>query len=154
MLNRRWLQYGMQRLAATLPILASVVVFTFVLMRLLPGDPATYFISSPNAGPVEIQALRVKLGLDRSLAEQLVIYVGDLFQGNMGYSLTTGQPVAKDILARLPASMELTAVAFLLVIIVSIPLGVAAATKPNSFLDHVSVRYRNLVHQRFRNFQF
>jgi peptide/nickel transport system permease protein len=128
----------MQRLAATLPILATVVVFTFILMRLLPGDPATYFISSPNAGPIEIQALRVKLGLDRSLAEQLVIYVGDLFQGNMGYSLTTGQPVAKDILTRLPASMELTAVAFFLVIMVSIPLGVAAATKPNSVLDHVT----------------
>ena len=79
MLNRRWLRYGMQRLAATLPILASVVVFTFVLMRLLPGDPATYFISSPNAGPAEIQALREKLGLDRSLVEQLVIYVGDVF---------------------------------------------------------------------------
>lgn len=138
MLNRRWLRYGMQRLAATLPILASVVVFTFVLMRLLPGDPASYFISSPNAGPAEIQALRERLGLDRSLLEQLVIYIGDLFQGNLGYSLTTGQPVSKDILARLPASTELTAVAFLLAILVAIPLGVAAATKPNSILDHIT----------------
>lgn len=138
MLNRRWLVYGMQRLAATLPILASVVVFTFVLMRLLPGDPASYFISGPNAGPAEIQALRERLGLDRSLPEQLVIYVGDLLRGNLGYSLTTGQQVSTDIMTRLPASTELTAVAFLLAILVAIPLGVAAATRPNSLLDHVT----------------
>jgi len=132
------IRYTISRLAAALPILAGVVIFTFVLMRLLPGDPASYFASGPNAGPAEMQALRDRLGLDKSLPEQLYIYVRDLLHGDLGQSLTTGQPVAKDILTRLPASMELTAVAFILAMLVSLPLGVAAATRPNSLLDHAA----------------
>ncbi len=138
MISSRWLVYGAKRLAATLPILAGVVVFTFILMRLLPGDPASYFASSPNATQAEREEIRQRLGLDRSMPEQLTIYVRDLLRGEMGQSLTTGQPVARDIVARLPASMELTIAGFLLAVLVALPLGVAAATKPNSLLDHIT----------------
>ncbi|MBM3569103.1 MAG: ABC transporter permease [Alphaproteobacteria bacterium] len=134
----RWLGYAARRLAMAVPILLGVVLFTFVLMRLLPGDPAVFFASSPNPSQAELLALRAKLGLDRSLPEQLAIYVRDLARGELGQSLTTGQPVARDLLARLPASIELTVVAFLLAMAVALPLGVAAATRPNSWLDHLA----------------
>ena len=134
----RWLAFGGRRLAASLPILAGVVVFTFVLMRLLPGDPASYFASGPNAGKAEIEALRERLGLDRSLPEQLVIYARDLARGELGQSLTTGQKVSRDILTRLPASLELTIAGFLLAVGLALPLGVAAALRPNSWIDHVT----------------
>jgi peptide/nickel transport system permease protein len=133
----RRLEIG-RRLLAALPILAGVIVFTFVLMRLLPGDPAVFFASSPNAGPEEVAALRKKLGLDRSLPEQLVFYLRDLAQGDLGKSLTTGQAVSADLLDRLPASLELTAAAFLLAIAIAIPLGVVAGTRPNSLIDHAT----------------
>ena len=133
-----WFAYAARRLATAVPILLGVVVLTFVLMRLLPGDPAVFFASSPNPDPAELQALREKLGLDRSLLEQLAIYARDLARGELGQSLTTGQPVVRDIAERLPASIELTLVAFFLAIAVAVPLGVAAATRPNSLLDHVT----------------
>ncbi|MBM3557480.1 MAG: ABC transporter permease [Alphaproteobacteria bacterium] len=131
-------KYGARRLAAALPILAGVVVFTFILMRILPGDPAAYFASGPNATQAEMEAIRAKLGLDRGLPEQLVLYVRDLFRGELGQSLTTGQPVARDIATRLPASIELTAIAFLLALAIALPLGVLAATRPNSAIDHLT----------------
>src|SRR3954470_23214015 len=82
-----------QRLLASLPALLGVVVLTFLLMRVLPGDPAVFFASGPNAGQEEIEALRREMGLDRPIPVQLVSYLGDIAQGNLGRSLTTGQPV-------------------------------------------------------------
>jgi len=133
-----WWLHATRRLLATIPILLGVVAFSFVLMRLLPGDPASYFISGPNTGPAEIEALRQQLGLDRSLPEQMLIYFRDLLRGEFGYSLTTGQPVARDLWQRLPASLELTAMALLLALLVSLPLGVAAALKPDTLVDHAA----------------
>ncbi len=133
-----WWLYAARRLLAALPILLGVTIFSFVLMRLLPGDPASYFISGPNAGPAEIQALREHLGLDRSLPEQMLIYGRELLHGELGYSLGSGQPVARDLWIRLPASLELTAVALLLALFISLPLGVAAALRPHSWIDHAA----------------
>ena len=64
---------GGQRLLSSLPALLGVVIFTFFLMRVLPGDPAVFFASGPNAGQAEIEALREEMGLDRSIPEQLVM---------------------------------------------------------------------------------
>ncbi|MGL1180831.1 hypothetical protein ACSTLD_24105, partial [Vibrio parahaemolyticus] len=68
--------FVLRRVLATLPILAGAIAFVFVVMRLLPADPAAFLASGPQTGPEEIAALRRKLGLDRSIPEQLVIYVG------------------------------------------------------------------------------
>ena len=112
----------------------GVVVVTFVLMRALPGDPAAYFAG--NAASKEaIEEVRVKLGLDKSLPEQFVVYVRDLARGDLGQSVTTGQPVRKELLSRLPASLELTLTALLLAVLVALPAGVLAATRPGSVLD-------------------
>jgi len=137
MLRPALVRFVARRIGAALPILAGVIVFTFVLMRMLPGDPAVFFASSPQAGPEEIQALRERLGLDRSLPEQLYIYVRDLVRGDLGRSLTTGQPVFVDIGQRLGASLELTLAAFVLLLAVALPLGVAAALRPNSWIDQM-----------------
>jgi ABC-type dipeptide/oligopeptide/nickel transport system permease component len=123
-----------RRLAAACPGLAGVVVVTFCLMRALPGDPAAYFAG--NAATKEaIEQVRVKLGLDRSLPEQFLVYVRDLARGDLGQSVTTGQPVRAEMLARLPASLELTLTALFLAVVVALPAGVLAATRPGSWVD-------------------
>src|SRR5271170_8167206 len=97
----------LKRLAMAIPSLIGVVIVTFLLTRALPGDPAAYF-AGPAATPQAIQQVRVKLGLDRPLIVQFGSYVSDLAHGNLGTSLTTGQPVVSEIRTRLPASAELT----------------------------------------------
>lgn len=126
-----------RRLGITLFSIAAVIVITFALTRLLPGDTAAYF-AGPAATEDAIQEVRVKLGLDRPKYEQFVRYVQDLARGDFGQSLTTGQPVIRDITARLPASAELTLVGLILSILIAIPLGVLAAVKEGSMIDHVS----------------
>jgi dipeptide transport system permease protein len=124
-----------KRLATAIPSLVGVVVVTFVLTRALPGDPAAYF-AGPAATPQAIQEIRVKLGLNRPLIEQFGHYVVDLAHGNLGTSLTTGQPVASELRNRLPASAELTLLGLMVSILIAVPLGILAATKPNSMIDH------------------
>jgi len=125
-----------RRLVAALPTLAGVIVVTFLLTRALPGDPAAYF-AGPAATQQAIEEIRARLGLDRSLPEQFVAYVGDLLRGDLGLSVTTGQPVLQELLTRLPASAELTLLGLLFAGTVGIALGVMAALRPNSWLDHL-----------------
>ena len=125
----------LKRLMMAVPSLIGVVVVTFLLTRALPGDPAAYF-AGPAATPQAIQEIRVKLGLDKPLIVQFGHYVVDLAHGNLGNSLTTGQPVATELRNRLPASAELTLLGLILSIVIAVPLGILAATKPNSLVDH------------------
>src|SRR6201990_298585 len=125
-----------RRLIGALPTLFGVVVITFLLTRALPGDPAAYF-AGPAATPQAIQEIRVKLGLDKPLIQQFGDYVVELAHGNLGSSLTTGQPVATEIRNRLPASAELTLLGLLVSILIAVPLGVMAATRPGSWIDHL-----------------
>jgi peptide/nickel transport system permease protein len=125
-----------RRLLSSVPALLGVVVVTFVLMRVLPGDPAVFFASGPSAGQAEIERLRHEMGLDRPIPIQLLRYFGDLARGNLGRSLTTGQPVVVDMARRLPASLELTLSALALALLLAVPLGVAAALRPGSAVDH------------------
>src|SRR5579885_2342038 len=96
-----------KRLMFAVPSLIGVVIVTFLLTRALPGDPAAYF-AGPAATKEAIEQIRVKLGLDQPLIIQFKRYVSDLAHGDLGTSLTTGQPVMQEIKARLPASAELT----------------------------------------------
>ena len=124
------------RLLASLPALLGVVVVTFILMRVLPGDPAVFFASGPSAGREEIEDLRRRMGLDKPVPVQLVRYLGDIATGDLGRSLTTGQPVVTDIRRKLPASLELTFSALAIALLVAVPLGVVAALRPGSAVDH------------------
>lgn len=123
-----------RRAMLSLPSLVGVVIVTFLLTRALPGDPAAYF-AGPAATTEAIEQIRVKLGLDRPLPLQFVDYVSNLAQGDLGQSLTTGQPVAVEIRNRLPASAELTFLGLALAVCGAIPLGVLAALRPGSAID-------------------
>ena len=125
----------LKRLAMAIPSLIGVVIVTFLLTRALPGDPAAYF-AGPAATPQAIQEVRVKLGLDKPLIVQFGRYVVDLVHGNLGTSLTTGQPVLTELRNRLPASAELTLLGLIVSIVIAVPLGILAATRPNSLIDH------------------
>jgi dipeptide transport system permease protein len=125
----------LKRMALAIPSLIGVVIVTFLLTRALPGDPAAYF-AGPAATPAAIQEVRVKLGLDKPLPEQFGRYIVDLVHGNLGNSLTTGQPVLTELRTRLPASAELTLLGLLVSIIIAVPFGILAATRPNSLIDH------------------
>jgi peptide/nickel transport system permease protein len=124
-----------KRMLFAVPSLIGVVIVTFLLTRALPGDPAAYF-AGPAATKEAIEQIRVKLGLDKPLIVQFGRYVSDLAHGDLGNSLTTGQPVGQEIKARLPASAELTLFGLIVSVMVAVPLGIAAATRPNSLIDH------------------
>jgi ABC-type dipeptide/oligopeptide/nickel transport system permease component len=127
----------LNRLALAIPSLVGVVIVTFLLTRALPGDPAAYF-AGPAATEQAIAEIRAKLGTDRPLIEQFGRYVAELARGELGNSLTTGRPVAVEIRERLPASAELTLIGLLLAVVIAVPLGILAATRPDSWIDHVS----------------
>ncbi|HVZ53196.1 MAG TPA: ABC transporter permease, partial [Pseudolabrys sp.] len=124
-----------KRLVTVIPTLIGVVIVTFLLTRVLPGDPAVYF-AGPAATPDSIAEVRKSLGLDRPLPEQFLRYVGDLAHGNLGNSLSTGQPVVKELRSRLPASAELTLCGLVLSLLIAVPLGVLAAVRQGSWIDH------------------
>jgi len=125
----------LKRMLIAVPSLIGVVIVTFLLTRALPGDPAAYF-AGPAATTEAIEQVRVQLGLDKPLYVQFVRYVADLARGDLGNSLTTGQPVGHEIKTRLPASAELTLLGLIVSMLVAVPLGIFAATKPNSLIDH------------------
>jgi peptide/nickel transport system permease protein len=125
----------LKRMMMAVPSLIGVVIVTFLLTRALPGDPAAYF-AGPAATTEAIQQIRVKLGLDKPLYIQFVRYVDDLAHGDLGNSLTTGQPVGQEIKTRLPASAELTLLGLIVSVVIAVPLGILAATRPNSLIDH------------------
>ncbi|TDT94462.1 MULTISPECIES: ABC transporter permease [Azorhizobium] len=123
------------RLATAIPSLIGVVIVTFLLTRVLPGDTAAYF-AGPAATPQAIAEIRTKLGLDKPLPVQFVDYVSALAKGDLGSSLSTGQPVSKEIATRLPASAELTLSGLILALVIAVPFGIAAAVKQGSWIDH------------------
>src|SRR5260221_11643485 len=125
-----------RRFLSSLPALFGVLVFTFVLMRVLPGDPAVFFASGPNSGKEEIEVIRKQMGLDKPMPEQLMLYLYDVGSGNLGRSMMTGQLVTKDLRERLPASLELTLTALLIALVSAVPLGVFAAVWPVSLTGH------------------
>ena len=124
------------RLLSALPALFGVLALTFILMRVLPGDPASFFLSSPTAGEAELAIVRARMGLDQPLPLQFLYYLGDLATGDLGTAMTTGRPVVDDLAERLPASLELTFAGLILALIVAIPAGVLAAMRPGSVFDH------------------
>jgi len=124
-----------KRLFAAIPSLVGVVVVTFVLTRALPGDPAAYF-AGPSATVEAVEQVREKLGLNASLPKQFARYVVDLVHGDWGESHSTGQPVLTELVQRLPASLELTLCGLLIAAVIAVPLGILAATRPGSWVDH------------------
>ena len=123
-----------KRILGTVPSLIGIVVITFLLSRALPGDAAAHLAGSAASADA-IAQIRAQLELDKSLIDQFFRYLVDLAHGNLGLSLTTGQPVLHDLATRLPASLELGACALLFGLGLAVPLGVLAASPPEPWVD-------------------
>lgn len=127
--------YIVRRILQSIPILLVVLTLVFVFVRVLPGDPAVAALGD-YASKEAVQALREKLGLDVPLWVQYFRFIGNLLKGDLGSSLITGYPVAKQISNDLPYTLELTFCAILFGYVFGIPLGLSAAVKRNSFIDY------------------
>jgi peptide/nickel transport system permease protein len=125
----------LKRLVWFVPTAAGLIAVVFFISRVIPSDPVA-LIAGETASRAQIEALRTKLGLDRPLLVQLVDYYRQLLKGDLGTSLFTTRPVADDLFARLPATIELTLAAMLLAVLIGVPLGVISATRRNSAVDH------------------
>jgi len=127
--------YVMRRILQSVPILFVVLTLVFVVVRILPGDPAVAALGD-YASKDAVQALREKMGLNVPLWLQYLRFLGDLCRGNLGTSIITGYPVATQLMKVLPYSLELTFSAILFGFLFGIPLGIPAAVKRNSFIDY------------------
>jgi peptide/nickel transport system permease protein len=134
-------RYILQRLLLLIPLLLGVSLVTFILAHLVPGDPISsqFGLNPRGMEPETVERLRGELGLDDPLPVQYLRYLRQLLRGDLGRSLATRAPVSQEILARLPATLELAAAALLLVLVVAIPLGVLSAAKRGSALDQASM---------------
>ena len=119
-------RFLVRRLALAALVVVGVVILTFVIARVVPGDPASTW-AGPRARPEQVEAARRELGLDRPVPVQIVKYLGGVASGDWGLSLRTRRPVLEDIAQRAPASIELVTAAMLLALMVGIPLGLVAA---------------------------
>ncbi|MEV7967668.1 ABC transporter permease [Sphaerisporangium sp. NPDC088356] len=120
------IRYLAHRLGQAALVVAGVIALTFVVTRLVPGDPAVAY-AGPKASAAELAAARARFGLDDAPPVQLLNYVRDLFSGDWGTSLHTRQPVAHDLATAFPASLELVGTALIMAVVVGIPLGGLAA---------------------------
>jgi peptide/nickel transport system permease protein len=129
-------KFVVRRVLLVIPVLFGLLVLTFVLVRVVPNDPSAT-LAGQNATPQQIAEIRAKYGFDQPLIVQFGIYLRQVAQGDFGTSIQSGRPVAVDILQRLPATLELTFAALLLGAGLGVPLGVLAAVRHNTWLDHV-----------------
>lgn len=125
-----------RRVALAAVVVAGVIMLTFVVAHVVPGDPAATW-AGPHASPAQIAAARKFLGLNRPLLVQLVSYLGGILQGNWGVSIHTHRPVLSDLLTVAPASLELVITALMLAICVGIPLGLVSARRPGRPADQI-----------------
>lgn len=122
------------RFAQAVPVMFLVAVLTFFLMHLLPGDPAV-IIAGDQASPEAIERVRRQLGLDRPVLEQLLLWILHLLQGDFGTSLILNQSVVSAVAERLPITLSLALVSFVITIPVGIALGVIAACFRDTWFD-------------------
>ena len=131
------IRFAFRRIALAVPTLLLLLTAIFVLVRLVPGDPAAVILGD-QASPPALAALRTKLGLDKPIAVQYLVFLGDMLTGQLGQSLTTGHSVIEEVLRVLPSTLELTAAAMVVALVFGLPLGIMAAVDQNGWLDTVA----------------
>jgi peptide/nickel transport system permease protein len=130
-------QYVLRRVALMVPTLLLVSVIVFTLNHMLPGDVVVLMFEE-KAYAKDLDALRAKLGLDRPLYIQYFSWLGDVVQGNLGESLWTKRPVVEEMMRRLPVSLELGAMAIVVALCISIPIGVLSAIRQDTLKDYAA----------------
>ena len=128
--------YALRRILQTIPILFIISILLFFLVRSAPGGPLTAARRNPNISKEQIEVLEEKLGLNDPLPVQDGRWLGDMFNGNLGESIKFRRPVSEMIGERIPNTLLLVGVAFLITLMVAIPIGILSARKPYSLFDY------------------
>jgi peptide/nickel transport system permease protein len=131
------IRFLVRRLLLTIPVLFGVATLVFSLIHLVPGDPVQAMLGD-SASPQDISELRGRLGLDRPLYIQYGAFLKGLTRGDLGASLRTNQPVTASIVERMPATFELAFAAMVLATVMAIPLGIVAAARAGTPVDHAA----------------
>lgn len=130
-------EYFLRRLGLGIFVILGVLVVTFVVSRVVPGDPARLYLG-PRATAAKLEETRLKLGLNDPLPQQFVRYVVSTLRGELGISYRTKRPILEDLKIRLPATMELVIVAMLLALVVGVPVGVIGAAGRGKTFDQLT----------------
>lgn len=131
-------QYILKRLLGLVPVLFGITLAVFLLLRLIPGDPAIV-LAGERATPDQVEALRNQLGLNQPLVFQYFAFLGNLLRLNLGNSLISGIPILEEIRSRWTATFELAIAAMIVAVLFGIPLGVLAAVNKNRWLDQLTM---------------
>lgn len=124
-----------QRALAAIPVALGVAVVAFLFLRFLPGDPVEIMLGDTQVTQEQIAGLRQQLNLDKSVPEQLGLFLMGLLRGDLGDSIVQGAPVARLIVDTLPATIELTLVTILIAILIALPIGIICALREGSWID-------------------
>jgi len=130
-------RYAIRRSLTVVPVLLGVSVLVFSFVHMIPGDPALTMLGE-RATPEKVAEVRARLGLDRPIWQQYVLYFGNVLHGDLGVSVVRGDPVTTDLLRRFPATVELALAAIVLAIAIGIPIGIGSAVWRNSLLDSLA----------------
>ncbi len=131
-------RYAVRRLLVTVPVLLGVSLLAFAIMHVVPGDPVR-LIAGPDAPEEAVARLRAELGLDRPLHVQYLSFLARALQGDLGHSLRSRGAVVDEILARFPATLELTTVSMLVAVVVGVPLGLVSAVRRATWIDYTAM---------------
>jgi ABC-type dipeptide/oligopeptide/nickel transport system permease component len=132
------LRYLVRRLLLTIPVLLGVATLVFLLIHLVPGDPAQSMLGD-TASPEDVTRLRQSLGLDRPLLEQYWSYLAGIVKGDLGRSFRYNTPVTREIQSRLFRTMQLAVAAMAVAILLAVPLGIIAAVWRGTGIDHAAM---------------
>jgi peptide/nickel transport system permease protein len=127
-------KYIIRRALESVPVIIGVSILVFMLLRLIPGDPAIAILGE-RATPENIAAIRERLGLNKPLPEQYIIWIGNLLQGDLGNTVRGNIPIANELRSRFPATIELSLVAITLATVIGVPMGIFSAVRRNSPVD-------------------
>jgi dipeptide transport system permease protein len=129
-------RFVLRRIGMVIPTFIGISLLAFALIHLIPGDPVEVMMGERGVDPQMHREAMHRLGLDQPLPVQYVHYVGHALRGDLGMSLITNTSVMDEFLARFPATVELSVCAMIFALVVGLPVGVAAALKRGSWLDH------------------
>lgn len=127
-----------RRLAIAGPVLFGVTLLVFLILHLIPGDPAQIMLFGSNPTAQQVQHLRVQLGLDQPLPIQYGLYLDRVVHGDLGQSFITGRPIAEEIARRFPDTLQLTLAAMLVAVLIGMPVGIIGGMRPGSWADRLS----------------
>ena len=126
-----------RRLTIAVPVLFGVTILVFLILHLIPGDPAQIMLFGSRPTPQQIEQLRTQLGLNQPLPVQYALYIERIVHGDLGQSFITGRPTVDEIAQRLPDTLELTLAAMLVAVVIGMPIGIVGGVRPGSWADRL-----------------